>query len=299
LAKRIRVSLSYRQRQIIGGLVFTFPFIIGFTLFFLYPFIQSIIFSLNELELGASGYSLVWQGLGNYRYALLEHASFNERFVDSITDTLSSLPMVIGFSLFAATILNQKFKGRGIARMILFLPVILGSGVVLKMQTGDWAYIMAQDSANANYFAGNALNDILGMIRLPESVIEYLIDVITSSQEIIQASGVQILIFLAGLQSIPGSVYEAADVEGATTWEKFWLITFPSLSPLILTNVVYTVIDSFTTTRNPLLLLIEDVSFTGAGFGVAMAMSMLYFLFVAVLLIIVYAIISRFVFYNV
>lgn len=296
MAKRIRVT--HKQRQMLGGLLFTFPFIIGFVMFFLYPFVESIIFSLNELQLGRDGYSLAWQGIGNYRYALLQHASFNETFVESITDTLSSLPMVIGFSLFAASLLNQKFKGRAIARMILFLPVILGAGVVLKMETGDWAYIMAQESANANYFAGDALNQILGMIRLPEAVITYLIEVITSSPEIIRASGVQILIFLAGLQSISPSVYEAADVEGATGWEKFWLITFPSLSPLILTNVVYTVIDSFTTTQNPLLLMIEDVSFTGAGFGVAMAMSMLYFLFVAVLLGLVYAIISRFVFYN-
>src|SRR5690606_18379555 len=122
--------------------------------------------------------------------------------------------------------------------------------------------------------------------------------VITSSADIINASGVQILIFLAGFQSIPSSIYEAADVEGATAWEKFWLITFPSLSPLILTNLVYTIIDSLTSVQNRLLLLIEDVSFTGAGFGVAMAMSMLYFLFIAVLLMIVYAIVSKFVFYN-
>ena len=206
--------------------------------------------------------------------------------------------MIIGFSLFAASILNQKFKGRSVARMILFMPVILGAGVVLKMQVGDWAYIMARDSANANYFAGNALRDILGLIQFPDKVIEYLIGVITSSANIINASGVQILIFLAGFQSISSSIYEAADVEGATAWEKFWLITFPSLSPLILTNLVYTIIDSLTSVQNRLLLLIEDVSFTGAGFGVAMAMSMLYFLFIAVLLMIVYAIVSKFVFYN-
>lgn len=294
-----RIRLSHKQQQILGGLVFTLPFIIGFTLFFLYPFIESIIFSFNELQLGRDGYSLAWQGIGNYQYALLQHASFNETFVDTIVDTLSSLPMVIGFSLFAASLLNQKFKGRSIARTILFLPVILGAGVVMKMETGDWAYIMAQDAANANYFAGDALRNILGMIRLPDGAIDYLINVITSSPDIIRASGVQILIFLAGLQAISPSIYEAADVEGATGWEKFWLITFPSLSPLILTNVVYTVIDAFTTTQNPLLLLIEDVSFTGAGFGVAMSMSMLYFLFIALLLGIVYGIISRYVFYNV
>lgn len=293
-----KIRISFKQRQVLGGLLFTFPFIVGSILFFIYPFVEAVIFSLNELQLGREGYSLVWQGLGNYHHALFVHASFNETFVESVTDTLSSLPMIIGFSLFAASILNQKFKGRAVARMILFMPVILGAGVVLKMQVGDWAYIMARESANANYFAGNALREILGLIRFPDKVIEYLIGVITSSADIINASGVQILIFLAGFQSISPSIYEAADVEGATAWEKFWLITFPSLSPLILTNLVYTIIDSLTSVQNSLLLLIEDVSFTGAGFGVAMAMSMLYFLFIAVLLMIVYAIVSKFVFYN-
>ncbi len=287
------------MRQIVGGLVFTFPFIIGFSMFFLRPFIEAIMFSFNELKLGKDGYSLVWQGISNYKYALLTHPSFNEVFVESVVSTLNSLPMVLGFSLFAASLLNQKFKGRAVARMVLFLPVILGAGVVLRMETGDWAYIMARDASNANYFAGDALRQILGMIRLPEGVMNYLIEVITSSANIIRASGVQILIFLAGLQSISPSVYEAADVEGATAWEKFWLITFPGLSPLILTNVLYTVIDSLTSTQNRLLLLIDNVSFTGAGFGVGMAMSMLYFLFVIALLGIVYAGISRFVFYNV
>jgi len=298
LAKK-RFSIGFRGRQILGGLLFTFPFIIGFTLFFLYPFAQAVIFSFNKLELGRSGYSLVWQGLGNFRYALLQHADFNETFVNNISSTLSSLPMIIGFSLFAATLLNQKFRGRAVARMILFLPVILGAGVVLRMETGDWAYIMAQEAANANYFAGSALQNILGMIRLPGSVVDYLIDVIRNSPRIIRASGVQILIFLAGLQSIPPTVYEAADVEGATGWEKFWLITFPGLSPLILTNLVYTIIDSFTTPQNSLISLIEQVSFTGAGFGVGMAMSMLYFLFIAALLAFIYVVLSRFIFYNV
>lgn len=299
MANRKRIRLSHKTRQIMGGLLFTLPFIVGSILFFLRPFVEAIMYSFNELQLGREGYSLLWKGIDNYRYALLTHPSFNEVFVESVTDTLSSLPMIIGFSLFAASLLNQKFKGRAIARMILFLPVILGAGVVLKMESGDWAHIMARDAAAANYFAGDALRQILGMIRLPDGVIDYLIGVITGSSAIIQASGVQILIFLAGLQSISPSIYEAADVEGATGWEKFWLVTFPNLTPLILTNVLYTVIDSLTSTQNELLLLIEEVSFTGAGFGVAMSMSMLYFLFVAALLGVVYASISRFVFYNV
>lgn len=294
-----RMRISYRQRQILGGLLFTLPFIIGFSLFFLYPFIQSIIFSLNKLELGKTGYVLQWLGLQNYRYALLTHPTFNRVFTESITQTLSSLPMVLGFSLFAASILNQKFKGRAVARMVLFLPVILGAGVVLKMQISDYAYIMSKHASGLLYFGGTALRGLLTTARLPDAVLDYLIDIINRIPEIINASGVQILIFLAGFQAIPASVYEAADVEGATAWERFWLITFPSLSPLILTNVVYTIVDSFTSMQNELILLIDEISFTGAGFGVSMAMTMLYFFFVAALLSVVYSIISRWVFYNV
>lgn len=295
--KKLRVS--YRKRQILGGLLFTFPFIIGFALFFLYPFFQAVIFSLNELELAKTGFLLNWQGLDNYRYALLTHPTFNRTFTESIGETLSNLPMILGFSLFAAAVLNQQFKGRSIARMILFLPVILGAGVVLKMEVSDYAYIMAQHSDNAIMFSGPALRELLTTARLPESVLEYLIEAIASIPDIIRASGVQILIFLAGFQSISTSIFEAADVEGATPWERFWLITFPCLSPLILTNVVYTVIDSFTSMQNDLILLIDDTFFTGAGYGVSMAMTMMYFLFVAGLLGIVYAIMSRWIFYNV
>jgi ABC-type sugar transport system permease subunit len=143
------------------------------------------------------------------------------------------------------------------------------------------------------------LRSIFENSSIPEGMMEYVVGAAESLPTVIRASGVQILIFLAGLQSIPRDVYEAASVEGATAWERFWLITFPMLTPLILTNVVYTVIDSFTVMNNELVLLIRTTMLEGAGYGVGMAMAMIYFTAIAIVLALVFAILSKRVFYHV
>lgn len=101
------------------------------------------------------------------------------------------------------------------------------------------------------------------------------------------------LIFLAGLQSISPSIYEACQIEGATGWETFWKVTFPMISPMILVNAVYTVIDAFTRTDSPATKVARE-----AGGGLGGAMSWIYFLVVAVILLIVGGIASSFVFYQ-
>ena len=179
--KRRIFKVGYRQRQALGGLLFTFPFIIGFSLFFLRPFIESILFSLNELQLGRDGYTLVWKGLGNFSYALFQHATFNERFVENITDTLSTLPMIIGFSLFAASILNQRFRGRSLARMILFLPVILGAGVVLRWRPATGRTSWPRKPPEPTTCRQRPAADI-GHDPPADAVLEYLIEVITGSR---------------------------------------------------------------------------------------------------------------------
>jgi len=212
---------------------------------------------------------------------------------------LTRLPLILGFSFFAATLLNQQFRGRSLVRALFFLPVIMGAGVVMRMETTDYARIMLQASREGMVFGSAFLRNIFENAHLPEGMLTYVQGAADSLPYVIRASGVQILIFLAGLQSIPREVYEAAAVEGATPWERFWLITFPMLSPLILTNVVYTVIDSFTAMDNELVVLIRETMLRGAGYGVAMAMAMLYFAAISLILIAVYALLSRRIFYHV
>lgn len=295
---KARSRLTYSRRRKLGGLLFTLPFVIGFLLFFLAPFYQAVTFSLHELVLTPTTYELQFRGLENFRYALQVHPDFSRTFAEVMGQLLGRLPLILGFSLFAATLLNQEFRGRSLVRALFFLPVIMAAGVVMRLEIDDYALIMLQ-TRQQGVFGGAFLRSIFENAQLPEAFLTYVASAADSLPIVIRASGVQILIFLAGLQAIPREVYEAASVEGATPWERFWLITFPMLSPIILTNIVYTIIDSFTAMNNQLVILIRETMLTGAGYGVAMAMAMIYFAAVALILALVYGILSRRIFYYV
>ncbi|HLV09773.1 MAG TPA: hypothetical protein VKY40_06165 [Halanaerobiales bacterium] len=135
---RDKFKVTAQNRKIIGGYLFTLPFTLGFIFLFLYPFIQSVIFSLNELILGRSGYDLEFVGLYNYYHALMIDTEFLTTFIETILNMIIDLPLILAFSLFAAVILNQKFKGRWLARIIFFLPVIYGAGIVMKLELEDY-----------------------------------------------------------------------------------------------------------------------------------------------------------------
>jgi len=298
--QKYRVRMSKRQRDALMGILFTLPFTIGFIFFFLYPFLQSVNFSLSTLTIVPDGYELEAAGWSNYRHALVVHVDYVRVFVETLWRTIWDVPLILIFSFFAAGMLNQAFHGRAAARMIFFLPVILGAGMVLRLEQADYFMTALKEAQQetGGLLSGAFLRQFLQEIRIPLQVFNFIVDAVDRIPEIIRASGVQILIFLAGLQSVPRSLYEAADVEGASSWENFWMITLPMLSPLILTNTVYTVIDSFTAGHNELVVLIRDTAFRGDGFGLSSAMGVMYFLAIAVILGIFTAIISRYVFYN-
>lgn len=291
-----KINLTLKQKMAIKGYLFISPFLIGFILFFLYPFIQSIAFSISELTITTGGFDLDFVGLDNYHHVFFINPDFNRIFLESISSILINLPSIIIFSFFIANLLNQKFKGRLLARTIFFLPVIVTSGVVVQLSAGD---IMARVFAGGGgaVYGGVLVRNFLMQLALPEVFVEYIISAVNRIPEIINYSGIPILIFLAGLQSIPSSLFEAAEVEGATAWEKFWKITFPLLSPLFLTNIVFIVIDSFTSLNNPLVTYIQNQTWRGEGFGISVAMSWIYFLTVALILTIIVGIVSRKVFY--
>lgn len=289
------------QKRGLLGFTFILPWLIGFIFLFAAPLIQSINFSFNELKVASGGYELVFAGLKNFNEALFVDANYNRILTESVTEMAVNVPMILFFSLFSAALLNHKFRGRALARAIFFLPVILASGAIVAAETAG--LISLTGSSEIATELGEAQNgfDTLSFILLldnagmPEWFINYLVDAVTRIYEIIRSSGVQILIFLAALQSVPPTMYEVAKMEGATAYESFWKITFPMVSPLILTNVIYTIIDSFA--DSTITQTIYETAFRAQNFGLSAAMSWLYTVVVGIILVIIGVLISRRVFY--
>lgn len=284
------------------GIVFILPWLLGFVFLFARPLLQSLLFSFNSLKVSpGGGYSLDFIGLQNYKEALYIDPNFNRILTESVTGMAWNVPMILFFSLFAAVLLNSKFTGRPIARAVFFLPVILASGAIASAQTSGLIQMtgsseIAQELGLAqNGFDPLIIVDLLAHAGMPNLLIDYIVDAVQRIYEIIRRSGVQILIFLAALQSVPRSMYEVARMEGATPYETFWKITFPIVSPLILTNVIYTIIDSFS--DSTLTRAIYAAAFQSQNFGLSAAMSWIYTLVIGVVLIVVGALISRKVFY--
>ncbi len=295
MLKRLKLSLN-AQRSLLGFL-FTLPFILGFGAFLAYPFVQSVIFSLSKLTIVPTGYVLDFVGLDNYRHAVFVDPRFRQVFVETVVSMAMKIPVILIFSFFAANLLNQKFRGRTMARVIFFLPVIMGAEITLRMQQADYMQ-QAMSLSESGLIPLSALQEFLGSLKLPMVFVNFIFAAINEIPMIIRSSGIQILIFLAALQSIPKSLYEAAHMEGATGWEAFWKITFPLISPLLLVNVVYTIVDSFTAPDNVLLELIQDAAWGGAGFGVSTAMAWIYFSMIIVILAITMVLVGREVHYE-
>jgi len=291
---RLKLRMTLRQRKALTGVAFSSPFIVGFVCFFLYPLIQSFAFSLSEIKLTQTGYETRFIGLQSYRHALFVDARFVRTLVSAFGSMFATVPAILIFSFFAASLLNQQFRGRTLARAIFFLPVILSSATVIELARGD--YMHGAMGANS-VLSSQVIQSFLMQLKLPASFTEYIISAVVSIPEVINSSGIPILIFLAGLQSIPSSLFEVAQIEGATAWECFWRITFPLLSPLVLTNVVYIIVDSFTNASSPVLRLIENTAWAGAGYAISVAMSWIYFVCIGAVLAIVFVLISRRVFY--
>ncbi|MGO4372544.1 carbohydrate ABC transporter permease [Paenibacillus sp. MCAF20] len=295
-------KLTLAHKRSLLGIAFILPWLIGFILLFAAPLFQSLQFSFSKLTVGINGFELEGAGWSNFNNALFVDATFNRILTQSVSEMLLNVPMILFFSLFSATLLNQKFRGRTLARAIFFLPVILASNAIASAESAGLINLVG-DASVVNEMGGStsqynimSMVMILSDIGLPISFVDYIVSAIMRIYEIITSSGVQILIFLAALQSVPGSMYEVAKMEGATAYESFWKITFPMVSPLILTNIIYTVIDSFAGSA------VTDIIFTTAfktqNFGLSSAMSWIYTLIVSLILVIIGWVLAKRIHYN-
>ena len=266
------------------GTLFILPFIIGFIFFMVRPLVMSLQMSLNEVNLiRGGGFTMTWNDFYNYHYALQTDPNYNQYLVDEISRMVINTIATLVLSFVIAVILNQKFKGRILCRIIFFLPVILSSGVLPGIESSNEFYNMMSDIGNTvqNTSGVNisaALQRLLSVSGVAGEVFDVVFQMINAIYDIVMASGIQIIVFLSGLQSISPSLYEAADVEGCSAWESFWKITFPMVSPLLLVNCIYTIIDFFMKNDNSVVELINSTMYgVQLNFGVASAMSWIYF----------------------
>lgn len=299
--------LSLMRKRMIAGYLFILPWLVGFIIIYVRSLCQTTEFMFNKLEMDAinGGYTLIPVGLENFRYAFLEHGSFKQTLTSSVTNMLVDVPLITFFSLFMAMILNKKFPGRAAVRAIFFLPVILGSGAIVDamdlsakmMQSGvsGQAAEAAAENAAAMAFDIDYLVSMFMNLGLPAKLLTYITSAVGRINDIISMSGVQIVIFIAALQSIPSSLYEVAKIEGATGYETFWKITFPMVMPHIITNVVYTIVDSFE--ESEILKLANTTTFDQFNYGVGSVMTMVSTVVTCIILVAVVGFIQKKTFY--
>ncbi|WP_017473008.1 carbohydrate ABC transporter permease [Amphibacillus jilinensis] len=299
--RKVKMSLqSYDGQKVLWGLLFVSPWLFGFIFFFSVPLLTSLQYSFSTIEASSEGLKVTFAGLSNYIEALAVNPNFNRQLVESLFGIVIDVPLILIFSLFIAVLLNQEFFGRSVARSIFFLPVILASGVILGLEAESLVQEINQQNANAGGIA-NALGAFeLERIMLRAGVNDYIVNYLTGAvsriYDIVSQSGVQILIFLAGIQTISPQIYEASKMEGATGYEAFWKITLPMVSPLILVNLIYTIIDSFS--RSPVTELIMSTGFDNLNFGLSSAMAWVYFISIMLILASSTYLISKKVFYQ-
>jgi len=290
---------SLEKKKALFGYLFSLPLIVGVTCFFLPALVLSIIFSLSKLTIVENGYTLTFLKLSNYHHIFAVDPRFRQILIDSLRDMLINVPVVVIFSLFLATLLNQKFKGRAIIRAILFLPVIISSGAITSLsQTDIMQNIGSQGEAvkqGADLTA--VFSSFMTGLEISPFIINFLVDIVSRVYSITMMSAVPVIILLSALQSVSTSIFEAAHVEGATKWEVFWKISFPMVSPMLLVSCVYCVVDSMTNISNTVIETIHKTTFTDFKYGIGSAMAWSYLLLVFLMLGIVYAMINKRVYY--
>jgi len=286
--------LKYQVQKKIWGFIFLLPWIIGFLLFFLKPFIESFYFSFHTVSPTSNGLKMTYVGFERYINATSVHVNFLRVLLESVGNIFINLWVILIFSLLMAVLLNAKFRGRTFARAVFFIPVIFNSAAIEAALGGGEALRTVMNQSGLGIMSIFNLEAYLMQVNIPNWLLGILLGSVNRIYAIVSQSGVQILIFLAGLQSIPTHLYEAAKIEGATQYEIFWKITLPMVSPLILTAAVYTIINSFL--RSPITEIMQSV-YNAQQYGLYAAMSWMYFVMSAILLVIVLGFLSKVVFY--
>lgn len=291
-------KLTNAKRNSLIGFSFTIPWVIGFIFLFLIPLIKTVLYSFSSISIGKSGFELSFVGVRNYRATFSEDPNNLRMVLTSIGNVVVTVIVIVVFSLFLAILLNQDFRGRSLARVIFALPIIIASGVVIVLlKENVLQQNMGSSDTAATLFQGNGLLDFLKLMGLPDNIVGMFENILNNIFDMVWRSGMQIILFLSALQSIPSSSYEAAKIEGATAWESFWFVTFPMISPFLLVNIVYTIIDTFTDSTNTVMSKIFSLV-SGVEYEKAAAFSIVYFILVLLVVGLVYIIMNKRISYS-
>ena len=304
-------KMRHEKQKLLIAWLFLAPTILGFLLFFAYPLVMSLLYAFSTVKsngefffgqvfpMGDRGYDFtatpVIDYFNNFKYALRVNEDFPVSLWTTIKDTVIDTAVITIFSLLIAVMLNGNFKGRAFVRAIFFLPVVFNSEAItaalnaaegvgeMLNKTGDGALTQLFDLAK--FMEG---------LGVPVKLVKFLTDITSAIYRTISYSGIQILVFLTAIQSVPKHLYEAATIEGATGYEQFWKITLPMVSPMIVTVVVYTIVDSFLRSE---ICDIMDIVYRDSEYGYYAAMSWIYILASLLIMGVVVGILSKVVFY--
>ncbi len=307
--KKKRKIVSLDKKKARSGWFFVAPFVIGLLIIYLPIVLDSIVLTFNSTKtVRGQGVQLTFIGLDNYKTALLDDPNFVQTLTSGLRQLVIDIPAIVIFSLFIAVLLNQKMVGRAAFRAIFFIPVILSTGLIAEIDASNSLnqYMSGNTGIETGENIGSSASDIISAadvsilfssMSVGSGLVQTITDLVNDVYNIINRSGVQMLIFLAGLQSIDPAIYESCSIDGATSWETFWKITFPMISPMILVNTIYTVIDSFTSADNTVMNFINNY-YNSTSMVVSSAMAWIYFIIVFAIVAVVAGVLSAYIFYQ-
>jgi len=308
-AKKRKRYASLDKRKSRAGWFFVLPFVLSFLILYVPIIFESIRLSFYRMRpIIGGGFELEPVGFLNYQEALFVDPDFVRTLTSGLQQLAFDIPAIVIFSLFMAVLLNQKMVGRAAFRAIFFIPVILSTGLMESIDAQNTLNEYMDSASGINDGSGESVaTDLVSALdverlfanmKVGTELVTYVTTMINNIYDIVNRSGVQMLIFLAGLQSISTAIYESCQIDGASAWETFWKITFPMISPMILVNGIYTIIDSFTTESNQVMTFISGIYNTTDGNVISSAMSWMYFLIVMLIIAVVAGIMSAYVFYQ-
>jgi oligogalacturonide transport system permease protein len=280
--KKNKPSKYFEKQQNRLGYMFFLPWLIGFLVFTLFPFIYTVYLSFHRVNLNVLGWTATFNGIDNYVTAFLRNPDFTPALIQFFLTEIVYVPTILIISFILAILLNGKFKFRTTFRVIYFLPVIVISGSVMN-----------QLMSSGNVQIGNVQR--IFVYQIIESYSPQLADVIVflfnNFALVLWFTGIPIVLFLSGLQKINTNLYEAAQIDGATSWQILWKITMPIIRPIVLVAAVFTVVSLGMFPINPVYGMIQNAIFdTVGGLGVASSYAWIYSITILLLIAMIYAV---------
>lgn len=276
--KSTKKSRSIERRHSQNGFLFILPWLIGVFLFFLRPLFQTIAFSFSKVSVDLGGFNIKFSGLDNYKYALFESPEYLNNLLDSLTEFSYQIPIILILSFIIAVVLNSKFIGRSFFRSLYFIPVIIINSIVMRFLGNSSSVEELSGAAQSAYLSGLIdFESLFLQMGIPSETTNLIFGYVNQIFDLVWQCGVQIVLLISGLQSIPEQLYEVSKVEGASKWEEFWYITVPMLGNSIVLVVIYTVVEFCVSTNNKVITQAYKALLDQQIYDISSAMLWLYF----------------------